>query len=163
MNNGKYNTVKDEIIANIRAGDSNKVAYEKAGISETTFYDWMAEKAEFSVAVKQAQAEHRREKAKLVEESLFKRAIGYKTEEVKTEFMAGADGKPVIVKQTKTNKEVPPDTGAAIFILTNSDPEKWQNRQNTQFGVDEKITGIRVEVVKGDNVPPIASNEEDVV
>lgn len=43
--------------------------------------------------------------------------------------MKPKNGQPQIAKQIVEEYDVPPDTGAAIFILTNTDPENWKNKQ----------------------------------
>lgn len=47
-----------------------------------------------------------------------------------------SDGKPKIKKQTKKNIEEPPNVGAAIFLLTNINPQKWQNRSKSNIEAD---------------------------
>lgn len=162
MNNGKYDDVRDIIIQSIREGDKNVIAYKKAGISETTFYDWLRNDAAFSAAVKKARAEFLEEIASQLEDSLWKRAKGFDFEETKTEFAAGADGKPVIIRQTKTKKHIAPDTGALIFALTNVDPENWKNRQDNRLSVDDSVTGFKINIVRGEDTPPIVNSEDDI-
>ena len=162
MNNGKYEDVKDIIISSIRAGDKNVVACKKAGISQETFYKWFRENSEFSDNVKKARAEFLEEIASQLEDSLWKRAKGFDFEETKTEFAAGVDGKPVIIRQTKTKKHIAPDTGALIFALTNVDPDNWKNRQDNRLSVDDSVTGFKINIVKGEDTPPIANSENDI-
>lgn len=67
-----------------------------------------------------------------VVESLRKRAEGFEYEEVYVEYKPGAKGaedkkaEPTLIKKTK--KYVPPDTAAAIFWITNRQPDRWKNR-----------------------------------
>lgn len=54
------------------------------------------------------------------------------------------NGSPKIVKQVKKNIRVEPNVGAAIFILTNLAPERWQNKQRQELSGD--ISGLTVVV-----------------
>jgi len=93
------------------------------GIHVSTLRDWKKKHPEFSVALKigKSEADTR------VENSLFKRAIGYEYEEVKTVN----DGERV----EKTIKQVAPDVTAQIFWLKNRKPEEWRDK------VHQEVTG----------------------
>jgi hypothetical protein len=79
-----------------------------------------------------------------VEESLYKRALGYKFDEVTKEpvIQKGTDGIPltdergaVITELTVTKivtKEVQPDTTAQIFWLKNRRPDKWRDKRDIE-------------------------------
>lgn len=58
--------------------------------------------------------------------------------------MKPKNGQPQIAKQIVEEYDVPPDTGAAIFILTNTDPDNWQNKQNI-VAKETKETKIKVD------------------
>lgn len=162
MNNGKYDDVRDIIIQSIREGDKNVIAYKKAGISETTFYDWLRNDAAFSAAVKKAREEFRQEIGSKLEASLWKKANGYEVEETKEEFSRRKNGEVVLVKKTTTKKHIAPDTGALIFALTNVDPDNWKNRQDNRLSVDDSVTGFNINIVRGEDTPPIANSEDDI-
>lgn len=100
------------------------------GIAESTYHKWKETKTDFSETIKKAREAFANNVSREVASSLAKRARGYKYTEVKTEMVAGAAGKPVIARMTKTEKEVAPETAAAIFILTNVDAGNWKNRQS---------------------------------
>lgn len=81
--------------------------------------------------------------------SLFKAAEGYVTEDETetTEFTPNANGTPSVRKlvKTKTKRHVKADIGAAIFLLTNLDPEHYQNRQRNDIAIrkeDDKEMSI---------------------
>ena len=60
-----------------------------------------------------------------VENALFKRALGYEYEEVKT-YIKDEGGK--VVKYTeKTKKHMAPDVGACAILLKNKDRGNWSN------------------------------------
>lgn len=162
MNNGKYDEVKDIVISSIRAGDKNVVACKKAGINQDTFYQWLKARAEFSEAVKKARSEFLDEIASQLEASLWKKAQGYEVEETKEEFSRRKNGEVVLVKKTTTKKHIAPDTGALIFALTNVDPENWKNRQDNRLSVDDSITGFKINIVRGEDTPPIVNSEDEI-
>jgi len=73
----------------------------------------------------------------LVEQSLFKRALGFQTKEVKHK-----DGKPVEV----TIKEFAPDPVSCIFWLKNRSPKRWrdviEHRHSLRDRMDRAHTAI---------------------
>jgi len=93
------------------------------GIHVSTLRDWKKKFPEFSVALKIGKSEADTH----VENSLYKRAIGYEYEEVKIIN----DGE----RTEKTIKQVAPDTTAQIFWLKNRKPEEWRDK------VQQEITG----------------------
>lgn len=107
-------------------------------VSRDTIYNWMKNK-EFLDAIKKG-----REVAdKRVEDSLYKRAVGYSYEEVTYEKSKTgglgiklADGEVKEIMATdcyKTKivvKEVVPDVGACAFWLKNRDSETWKDRKD---------------------------------
>ncbi len=135
MNNGKYKdgeTVK-KIIEALRDGCTDKEAYTRGGITRETFYAWIREHSEFSDVVKKVKEEAEENRIAQLEASLLKRATGFKVKETRSELAANPmGGSPIIVKQTITEKEFAPDTGAIIFALTNKAPERWKNKLNTE-------------------------------
>lgn len=60
----------------------------------------------------------------LVENALFKRAMGYEYEEVET--IISADGK---ARVKKIKKQVAPDVTAQIFYLKNRRSQEWRDRK----------------------------------
>lgn len=102
-------------------------------IDQRSFYRWLDLKdnplaAEFAEAIKKAKDEFKDSLVKDLVLSLAKSAKGYTWTRTKTEYR-DVNGKPKIVKQTKEDVNVPPNTGAAIFLLTNIAPDRWQNKQ----------------------------------
>lgn len=142
---GKYRDVAPVLLKRISEGDTNAAACKFTGISEETFYKWLRIKDDFAEAVKKAQQDFMKNIQARLEATLWEKALGgKKIEEVVSEYAAGADGKPVIVKQRRTSKTMNADTAALIFALTNVDPAKWVNRQETKS--DVAVSGITVNV-----------------
>lgn len=75
-----------------------------------------------------------------IEDSLFKRALGYEYEETKTYIEKDDKGKEK-KKIEKTKKHITPDTAAAIFALKNLAPDKWRDKQTLEHGGAIDTTG----------------------
>lgn len=108
---------------------------QNIGIAASTLYEWKKQYPEISEALKKGKEVVDRQ----VENSLLKRALGYKYEEIKTEKTN--EGKKVTV----TVKEVVPDTTAQIFWLKNRKPEQWRDKQQIEHsgGIrSEKLSDI---------------------
>lgn len=155
----RYKEASEVIRASLTQGETQRMAYTRAGIAETTYYRWKQEKPEFVAMIKQAEADFRSTQVGKLTQSLYKRATGYEATDIRTEFGVGANGQPVIIKQVKTQKQIPPDTGALIFTLCNLDPTNWQNKARTELLNDETFTGFRVEVINSD--PQKSKEKED--
>lgn len=143
----QYKKICESIRASITDGESVAYAYTLAGISETTYHRWRNERPDFGKLIEKAREDHRLMMASQLRKSLYKRATGFEAPDIRTEYGVGVNGQPIITKQVKTMKTVPPDTAALIFALTNLAPEEWQNTQRTNIATDDSLTGIRVEVV----------------
>jgi len=76
---------------------------------------------------------------------LIKKAMGYKTEKVKT-YVKDDGGKKVKVVE-KTEEEVAPDTGAIHLLLKNLDPE-WRNDDKVTTDLKQKELEARKEAEK---------------
>ena len=119
----KYDLVHEKFIEFLREGGSFKDAAAAVGVSLSQAYEWKATKPEFAEEIKKANKIFRETMLRPVENALFKRALGYSYNETKTEtFPDGTE------RVTVTTKSVAPDTGAAIFILTNISNGEWRNK-----------------------------------
>lgn len=101
-------------------------------IDDDSYYLWMNTKPEFSEAIQKAKADFKATQEERLVESLMQSALGYEASETKTEYISDENGNRRPKKQTVTKKNVAPNTGAAIFLLTNIAPEKWKNKMNTE-------------------------------
>lgn len=129
-----------KICAALREGDPMKLACIKAGISDETFRRWSKKNVDFVAAIKVAKDDFQANILKDLEATLWKRAKGYVVEDTETELIDDGTGRPKIRSQKKKQKNVPPDTGALIFALTNVAPEKWVNRQKIDTHEVKEIT-----------------------
>lgn len=107
-------------------------------VAVSTVSLWKVEHREFSEAIKvpKAEADER------VEQSLFRRAMGYEHDEVDIKVVQGQ-----IVK-TPIRKYYPPDTTAAIFWLKNRKPGEWRDKQETELSGSVEQVVRTVEFVK---------------
>jgi hypothetical protein len=103
-------------------------------VAVSTVALWKVEHPEFSDAIKvpKAEADER------VEQSLYRRAMGYEHDEVDIKVI----DKEVVI--TPIRKYYPPDTGAAIFWLKNRKPEEWREKQEIEHkgGIVVKATDL---------------------
>lgn len=159
----KYNKKRVRHICSLIEKDSYTIAEicSLSGISESTYYEWMEKKSEFSEMIKSAR--DRFEKMVLVEceKSLIKLAKGYEVEEKKTVTVADKKGLPTIKEQTITKKHFQPSLGAIIHYQTNKDPWNWKNRQTNELtGKDGKelFPKITVEVIN--SADQVKKNED---
>ena len=98
----------------------------EVGVARSTMIKWVAENPELSVALN----EGRGTADSKVEDSLYKKALGYTVTEKKT--IAGTDknGGQQTVRVEIIEREVPPDTTACIFWLKNRMSGIWREQNN---------------------------------
>ena len=101
------------------------------GIDNKTYYGWM-KYSDFSDAIKKAKDEFRNNLQRDIEVSLAKAAKGYTWEQTFIEYVDDGAGHRKIKKQTKKTMYETPNVGAAVFLLTNLDPDKWKNTQRLE-------------------------------
>jgi hypothetical protein len=102
-----------------RLGATDRETAEFFGVSESTLHLWKLTHPEFSESLKEGKdvADAR------VEQSLYRRALGYTHDAVKIFMPAGADA-PVYAPYAEHHA---PDTTAAIFWLKNRKPGEWRD------------------------------------
>lgn len=118
-------------------------------IGRDTYYEWM-EKPDFSDRIKNAKADFKASQEERLVESLMNSALGYEASETKTEYTSDEHGNRRPKKQTVAKKHIQPNTGAAIFLLTNIAPEKWKNKLNTEHS-GEVGSGLKIIVDSEDD------------
>lgn len=138
----------------IERGGAELSSYLKHfGISDTCHRKWLNLHPRYAEAIEKGRETFQRNAAAILVHSLFESAKGgyhEETQEVEdTRYIPDAEGKPIIremtKRKTKTNRYTPPNTGAAIFLLTNLDPDNWQNRQKQDVTLkqeEEKVMTI---------------------
>ena len=113
-----------------------QIAELKIGIAERTFSKWKARYEAINTALKKGKAPA----DTLVENMLYKRAIGFTTTETIEEIYEedGVQRKHV----RKVTREVPPDTTAQIYWLKNRKPKQWRDKRETEITNKEAVRVI---------------------
>ena len=124
-------------------GATLKSFCEAMDIDKQTYFNWLKDST-FSTAIKTAKDEFKANQEKRLVGSLMESALGYDVTETRNEFAADEHGNKRIRKQIQTKKHIAPNTGAAIFLLTNIAPDKWKNKMNTEHSgeIDTGMTFI---------------------
>lgn len=105
-------------------------------ISISTLYQWQQDKPAFSEAVTRGKAQA----DELVEQSLFKRSIGYQHPDTHFSTFQG------MVTATPFTKHYPPDTAAAVFWLKNRKPKEWRDR--TEIQLEQEVAGVDAQTLE---------------
>ncbi len=110
------------------------------GISYKSYYRWMGDYPEFKAAIESGKAEFKARLTTDLAASLAMVAKGYEREETEKEFKPNPKNpkEPIQTKFKKKKVWYQPNVGAAIFLLTNLDPEHYQNKQNGEIILKNK-------------------------
>lgn len=92
------------------------------GVSTYTIENWLRKDPKFKDAIDRGRSIA---DAK-VATALYKRATGYMYTDTHVTVHKPKNGEPTVIT-TPVTKFMPPDTGAAIFWLTNRQPDYWSN------------------------------------
>jgi len=125
---------------------------QEFGVSRMTIHNWRKRYPEFADAMMEG-----KELADAkVEDSLYRRAIGYDYKENHEEYNEGEDGKIYGRKVKVIDKHVMPDVQAAIYWLTNRQRDRWKARQQLEvMGKDgEKLFEVKI-------IQPQAADKDD--
>jgi len=142
---GKYDThVKPKLLlieAWARDGLTDEDICSNLEISVASFHNYKRDHLEFLEALKVSKPE-----ADIrVENMLYKRAMGYRYEEItieEIELKMGSGENIIYQPATKTKtviKEVVPDTTAQIFWLKNRKPGQWRDKHEMEVSGDINI------------------------
>lgn len=156
--NTKYNKGIVDNICKLIESDSYlcKDICRKVGISQSTYFEWLDNKPEFSEAVKRAKERYLDTIAIEAEKSLVKLVKGYSVTEKHTttvgsgKYDTNGNEIPKIREQKIVEKHFQPNTAAVIFSLTNRDSANWKNKLNNEVtGADGKdlIPSIAVQII----------------
>lgn len=123
-----------------RDGLTDEQIANNMGIVPSTLYAWKNKFKEISEALKSG-----KEVVDIqVENSLLKRALGYKYEEVTREKVTDpVTGFSCLTVTKKVTKEMAPDVTAQIFWLKNRRPDRWRDKPLEGSGRDD---GVKVEL-----------------
>lgn len=132
-----------------RDGLTHEQISQNMGIKRQTLYDWAKKYPYISDTLKRGKEVVDRQ----VENALFKRALGYKYDEVTRESAWDEKEQDFILKVSKVvTKEVQPDTTAQIFWLKNRKPDKWRDKQNIEhtgsMEINNPLKGLTTEELR---------------
>lgn len=102
-----------------KLGATDRELADFFGVSEATLNTWKAEHPEFLESLKRGKAESDAR----VEQSLYRRAIGYSHDAIKI-----FNDKDTGITQVPYVEHYPPDTTACIFWLKNRNPAEWREK-----------------------------------
>lgn len=100
-------------------------------VSESTLNLWKSEHPDFSESLKRGKAESDAR----VEQSLYRRALGYSHDAVKILMTKDGD-----VYREEYVEHYPPDTTACIFWLKNRQPDQWRDKFDVDTGLSRERT-----------------------
>ena len=110
-------------------------------ICEATFYKYKREKPEFAEALRVG----KEEADILVENAMFKKAIGYAYDEVTYEKQGDE-----LVEVKRVKKEAAPDTTAQIFWLKNRKSADWRDKRHEEVEITAAPVKLEDYFIKGE-------------
>lgn len=119
-------------------------------VRESTLNLWKTEHPSFSESLKRGKAES----DERVEQSLYRRALGYSHDAVKILMTKDGD-----VYREEYVEHYPPDTVACIFWLKNRRPDLWRDKFDVDTGLSRERTTELLRLVEqrlGELAPPSA-------
>lgn len=72
-----------------------------------------------------------------IADSIFRKATGYRQTETTTREIRNPSGDLLSVETITITRDLPPDTDACIFWLSNRQPDKWRNRMELEYTESE--------------------------
>lgn len=126
----------DSLIEDIKQGLCFKDAAENNGVSERQFYEWRGKSEKFREETTAARIEGKRRVVNVLENSLFRVAMGYEYEERKEVTRLLKNGTTETTTEV-TKKQLPPNVTALVFSLCNLAPERWKNLRNVEVESDK--------------------------
>lgn len=152
---------KWEMIAGwARSGLTDPQIAKNCQVGVTAFKRYLEEYEEFAEHVRTS----REDATMLVENALFKRAIGYESVEV-TKERRDVDGVNKLIVVKKVIKQIAPDVNAAQYWLEHRAPNKWTRNPVAGLNIEDintGITGLALLLTKPVPVREIGSEVEDV-
>jgi len=126
----------EQVVKLCKLGATDKEIADFFDIAESTLNNWKIKEPEFMESIKRGKIEADMN----VVGSLYKRAMGYDYEEVKTSF----------TDTVTTKKQVAPDTTAIMAWLNNRRPDQFRSKQyvesvNSNHNINEDVTELTPE------------------
>jgi len=150
-----YNPKVHPILAKwmTRCGLTDEMVAQEFGVSRMTIHNWRKKYPEFA----EAMMEGKELADAKVEDSLYRRAIGYDYKEIHEEYSEGEDGKVYGRKVKVIDKHVMPDVQASIFWLTNRQRDRWKARQQLEVMGKDGENLFEVKIIH----PQVADKDDD--
>lgn len=156
---GFNEVIRDKILEMVAANKTDAEIAEVIGVHHRTLAKWRKADQAFGITIR----EMRIDADRLVEDSLFNRAMGYSHPEEKTTVITNPDGTET-VKVERSIKHYPPDTMAMTFWLRNRHPDRWREKQDVEH-THKLDQGPQVQILLPSNsreVLTVASTTEDI-
>jgi hypothetical protein len=137
----KYNEeIHNKIIQLIEKGYIDKEVCKSVNINISTYYEWQDEKSnQFKSELTDSIKKAKNVIDQKVEQKLFKRAMGFKVNEVTKEIVTDLEGNTTLQVTKIVTKEVVPDVGAQIFWLKNRQPDRWRDTKNIVNTIEDPL------------------------
>ncbi len=118
-----------------RDGATDEDIAKTIGINVSTLYDWKKKHPEISEALKinKGIADVK------IENALYRKALGCTVTEKVVSRVKQPDGQ-IVETERIVEREVPPDTTAAIFWLKNRKPKDWRDKQEVELSGNVGLT-----------------------
>lgn len=132
-----------------REGYTNEMVANRIGISISTLRSWK----EKSEPLKEAMKQGKEVADYMVENALFKAAIGHEYTETKT-YISGQQDKNGNrqVRVEKTVKYFPPNVTAIAIWLNNRKPEDWKRNRDNTIELTDDEAHVTVNIIKNSEV-----------
>ncbi|MDO4706947.1 MAG: hypothetical protein Q4A61_00805 [Porphyromonadaceae bacterium] len=124
----KYTEAHASVLGYIAQGYTLAASAKLAGISYSTLNEWRKSRPHFAQQLKEARAAYLSSLQDEIELSLYQRATGLTVTTEQIDYELSPEGEEIVTHRRRTTKQIPPDTAALIFALTNLDPDRWTNR-----------------------------------
>lgn len=122
-----------------KLGATDRELAEFFGVSESTLNLWKLDYPSFSESLKRGKDESDAR----VEQSLYRRALGYSHDAVKILMTKAGD-----VYREAYVEHYPPDTTACIFWLKNRQPDLWRDKFDVETGITRERASQLLGVVE---------------
>lgn len=128
----------------------------KIGINENTFHDWCRENPQ----LKDVKTTTKELVDYRVENALLKRALGFKSTEIKVTI-----GKKIVggemfqVLEEKTTKDVAPDVTACLAWLNNKKFQEWKHNRDRCVETTEEDRKVNITIVRGKGSEELLGSE----
>jgi len=122
-----------------RDGLTEEQICKNLGIGKSTMNEYKQQYPDFKNSLKKGREIAITE----IENALFKRALGYEYEEIKTSIRI-IDGKETKYTE-KTRKHLPPDVGACAILLKNKDRGNWSDNP-MKLEIERELLELRKKI-----------------